>query len=357
MRLTESSPKITKEKFEELKRRLEAREFRPARFLRNNHAQTIIASKLPRRGARLLRESASDTEARLFRVAEGVQILAHCRWQKNRGERPTAILQHGLEGSSASLYMLGTASKLFRAGFNTVRLNMRNCGGTEHLTPTLYHSGMSNDVRAVLEELIREDKLPEFYLAGYSMGGNIILKLAGEYADAAPPELKGVAAVSPACDLAAAADEIERRSNIIYQTNFVYCLKQRVRRKQKLFPEIYDLNSLKHVRTVREFDDALTAPHNNFKDAADYYAQCSAAPLIPRIAVPTLIIHAQDDPFIPFAPLLDAQIAANLNLILLAPARGGHVAFISDRSAVKDGEDRFWAENRIVEFFRELSER
>ncbi|MCA1592459.1 MAG: alpha/beta fold hydrolase [Acidobacteria bacterium] len=330
---------------------LESKPFRPHPLFRNSHAQTLIAYKWPRR--RRLREESRVYEPRLFEVEPNVRLLAHCRWQDARHTRPTVVLVHGLEGSTASVYMMGTAQKAFQAGFNVVSLNMRNCGGTEHLAHTLYHSGMSGDVHAVVGELVERDGLASVFVAGFSMGGNIVLKFAGEFGPDAPRQLQGVCAVSPSLDLSACADAIERRTNRLYQRAFVHSLRQRIRGKQKLHPDIYDTSRLHTVRTVRDFDNLYTAVHGGFKDAADYYERVSALRFIPRISVPTLIIHAQDDPIIPFSSFRDPAIAANPHVVLLASRHGGHVGFVADSS---DGEDRFWAENRIVEFFRLISD-
>lgn len=328
---------------------LRSKEFQPLAPFRNGHAQTLAAYAWPRR-RHLLRDLRRDEE-RLFEVGPGIKLLAHCRWQESRRSAPTVLLVHGLEGSSSSSYVLGTAHKAFRAGFNVVRLNVRNCGGTEHLTSTLYHSGLSEDIRGVVEELIAHDGLPEIFLAGFSMGGNLVLKLAGEFAAHPPRELRGVCAVSPSLDLSACADAIERGMNRLYQWNFMRSLRSRIRRKQRLFPDIYDTAHLRRVRTLRQFDDRYTAVHAGFKDAADYYARASALPVVPQISVPTLVIHAQDDPFIPFHSFRAPAIGDNPYVILLAPRHGGHVGFLNEKT---QGEDRHWAENRIVEFFRLL---
>ncbi|HYN86438.1 MAG TPA: alpha/beta fold hydrolase [Pyrinomonadaceae bacterium] len=331
--------------------RLQSKPFTPHPLWRGAHAQTIRAAvRWPRR-IRMLREYL-DAERRLFEVEPGVRLLAHCRWQPRREESPTLLLVHGLEGSATAVYMLGTARTAFRAGFNFVRLNVRNCGGTEHLTPTLYHSGMSDDLRRVIHELVERDGLKSLFLAGFSMGGNLALKLTGELGEEAPEELKGVAAVSPSLDLAACAEAIERRENRLYQWSFVRSLRRHVKRKNRLFPDIYDARDVRRVRTIREYDELYTARHGGFRDAADYYERCSALKFIGRIGVPTLIIHAQDDPFVPFGSFRHPDVASNPNILLLAPERGGHVAFL----AGERGEERYWAENRVVDFFRLLAD-
>jgi len=322
-----------------------AKPFKPHPLFTNGHSQTLAGYAWPRRS--LLRTHHQLDEERLFEVEPGVRVLAHCRWQSNRAEQPTVVLWHGIEGSSASIYMVGTGEKAFRAGFNVVRINLRNCGGTEHLTPTLYHGGLTEDLRVVVAELIALDRLSRIFLVGFSLGGNMVLKLAGEYGDSAPKEVSGVCTVSPSVDLNASADLISERRNWIYHRNFVTRLQRRISFKSKLYPDLYDAGDLSFAQTLREFDDRFTAPAFGFAGVDDYYTRASALPFMAQIRIPTLIIHAQDDPFIPFAPLRNPSVAANPYLLLIAPERGGHVAFISSQI---NHEDRFWAENRVVEF-------
>ena len=315
------------------------------------HAQTIVSSKhFPRR--RAFREESALYESRLFEVEPGTSVLLKCRWQEGRRAAPTLLLLHGLEGSTDSLYVLGTAQKAFRLGFNVVGMNMRNCGGTEHLAATLYHSGMTDDIRRViLEELAGREGLSEIFLTGFSMSGNMVLRLAGDYGAEAPTALKGVAAVSPSIDLDSCAAALERRGNALYRWSFVKHLRERVRRKGRLQPGIYDTQALRRVRTIREFDERITAPHGGYRDASDYYARTSSRRVIKDIRVPTLIIHSADDPLIPVEPFFDEAIVNNPDVLLVITRRGGHVGFLSDRVYA---EDRHWAENRLVEFFNML---
>jgi len=320
--------------------------FEPHPLLRNPHLMTIAAAFWPRRFPWL-----PQATERLFEVEPGTRILARGHWQAAPHRHPTVVLVHGLEGSSESLYMLGIAEKAFVAGFNAVRLNQRNCGGTERLTPTLYNSGLSGDYRAVLFELVEREALPEVFFVGYSMGGNLVLKMAGELAGQAPPQLRGVCAVNPGLDLAACADAVALRQNFIYEWNFLTGLKQRLRRKAQLFPGGYPLDGLGRVRTLREFDDAITAPAFGFRNADDYYCRSSALRVVGAIRVPTLVLAAQDDPFVPFTSFCDPVITANPHITFVAPPKGGHCAFISRFG----GEERFWAETRVAEFCREHS--
>ena len=181
----------------------------------------------------------------------------------------------------------------------------------------------------------------------------MVLKLAGEDADSIPGELSGFCAVSPAIDLSSCAEAIRYRSNWVYEQMFLRSLRRRLRLKHELYPERYDTSDLHLVRTIRDFDERYTSHDGGFRDADDYYTRASALPLIKRITRPTLIIHAQDDPFIPFAPFRHSSILDNTNVVLLAPEHGGHVGFVADHL---NQPDRFWAENQIVEFCQHLDQ-
>jgi uncharacterized protein len=319
--------------------------FEPHPMLRNPHAQTLASTFWLRRFPRL-----PPSTLREFETEPGTRILGECHWQPSPQECPTLALVHGLEGSSSSGYMLGLAERAFAAGWNAVRLNQRNCGGTERLTPTLYNSGLSGDYRAVLFELTERDSLPEIFFAGYSMGGNLVMKMAGELAASPPRQLRGIAAVSPSIDLAKCADALSKPGNQIYQRHFVRNLKARMRRKAELFPGKFDLERMADVRTVRDFDDVITAKYCGFRDASDYYERSSALRVVADIHVPTLILTAQDDPFIPFTSFSDPELKGNSQITVIAPAHGGHCAFI----ARENGGARFWAEASVMEFFKGL---
>lgn len=338
----------------EIARAFRAKPFRPHALLRGGHAQTLAAALRVTR-LKLLREERGLYESRLVEVEPDARVLLKCRWQKERLKAPTLLLLHGLEGSSESLYVVGASQKAYRAGFNVVRMNMRNCGGTEHLTRTLYHSGMTGDIQRVLvEELAGRERLARVYVVGFSMSGNMVLKLAGDYGRDFPPALAGVAAVSPSVDIGACADAVGRRANVVYRLSFMRSLRRRVRSKHRLHPELFDTRGLWRVRNIRQFDERYTAPHGGYAGAADYYERASSLRVIPRIEVPTLIIHSADDPLIPAAPFLDPSTAANPNVLLVVTRGGGHVGFIA---AASEREDRRWAENRVVEFCRMLDER
>ena len=301
---------------------------------------------------------------RYFEVEPGIRLLAHCHWQAGDGvasgewpaasEKPAIVIVHGLEGSSDSRYVLGTAEKAWVAGFHVLRMNQRNCGGTEALAPTLYNSGLSSDYRAVVRELAERDGLQEIFLAGFSMGGNLVLKAAGEFGrDAsAPAAFRGVATVCPALDLAACADAIHEPRNAFYERYFVRNLIRRYRKKVEIFPQHFALNGVGSVRSIREFDDVITAPLCGYGTAANYYHRASAMHLLGSIAVPALIITAQDDSLVPYRSVHRPELLANPRITLLAPEHGGHCAFISRHGGrdSSDRDERFWAECRLVEF-------
>ncbi len=316
--------------------------FEPRATLRDGHRMTLYSWGNPRYFPRLPRPT-----HRVFEVAARTRVAAACHWQPSPWEHPTLIALHGLNGSSDAHYMRGIAAKAFARGMNVVRLNQRNCGNTEHLAEGLFHSGLTTDAARVIDELIEVDAVRSIAVAGYSLGGNLALKLAGEYGSHAPAALSAVAAVSPIIEISECTRALERPENWMYQWNFVRDLKRRMRRKERHHPGLFDLTRLHAVKTVREFDDAFTAPYFGFRSAEDYYHRASAMRIIDRIAVPTLIITAEDDPFVPSQPFRDPKVTSNPHIDLRISRHGGHCGFVGPRSGEDDG---YWAERQIVEF-------
>ena len=316
------------------------RQFRPRRFLRGGHVQTLASFFLPRRF------HLPPAEERLVEVEPGIRVLCHCHWQPERRSATTILIIHGLEGSSDSQYMLGIAEKGLAAGMNVVRMNQRTCGGTDHLAPTLYHSGRSSDVVTVVKHLIEKDGIERFALCGFSMGGNLVLKAAGEWGTAAPEQLVAVVAVCPAADLAASADALHHPSNRIYEQYFLWKLKSRMRAKARCFPGQYDLSRLNGLKSLRDFDDKVTAFYCGFDGASDYYTRSAAANVIDKISVPTMILLAANDPFIRLLPETRAKITANPNITFIETEDGGHCSYVGE--AVDD--DGHYAERMVVEF-------
>ncbi len=244
--------------------------------------------------------------------------------------------------------MKGIAAHAWAAGMNVVRMNMRNCGGTDALTPALYHSGRSADVGAVVRHFTERFALERVALVGYSMGGNLVLKLAGEWGARAPAPLVAVATVCAVIDLAAGADALHEPANRIYEWKFLRGLMRRLRHKAALFPGIYQLDGVGPVRSIREFDQKIVARYCDYRDADDYYYRAASARVVDRIAVPTLILLAQDDPFIRLFPETRARLLANPRIDFVETGQGGHCAFLSRRSA--DGVH--WAETTVVRYLQ-----
>jgi predicted alpha/beta-fold hydrolase len=330
--------------------------FLPRPWLTNPHLQTILGNFLSRPNSlpRAVQQLVEVSPPRASQIS--TQVLCECHWQPlpDRPSRPTAIILHGLEGSSRSQYVIGNADKLWRAGCNVIRMNMRNCGGRNfgdmaRLSSTLYHSGLSSDVDHVLRHFIETEHLQSVALIGYSMGGNLVLKLAGDLGVDAPPQLHSVIAVSPAVDLAESADALHEPQNRFYERRFLRALLKRFRRKAMLFPRAFDPQRAANITSLREFDDRITALYSGFRSADDYYFRAAAARVLDRIAIPTLIIHASDDPFIRFTPDTRAAIAFNPHIMLLETEHGGHCAFLAtpDRGTHNDG---YWAEHTALRF-------
>ena len=330
----------------------EAKRFRPRPWLLNGHVQTIAGNFLPR--VNVLPPATPELVEVVPATASEIasQVLCHCHWQPDPAQRLTVIVLHGLEGSSDSQYVVGNANKMWCAGFNVVRMNMRNCGGTEALSPTLYHSGLSGDVGAVLSTMGRQHGLGRFALCGYSMGGNLVLKLVGELGDS-EPRLKAVTAVSPALDLAESAEALHRPVNFFYERRFLKNLSERYQRKAKLFPGRYDPSRTVGLRSLVEFDDRITAFYAGFAGAADYYYRAAAARVLEKITVPTLILHALDDPFVRLTPASRTKIQVNPNITLVEPEHGGHCAFLA-KAVPSESDDGYWAETTLLRFLESI---
>lgn len=316
--------------------------FRARWWLRGGHVQTIASFLLARR------IHLPAAEERLVEVAPGIKVRCWCRWQADRARALTLIVVHGLEGSTESQYMLGVAGNGLAAGMNVVLMNQRNCGGMDHCAPTLYNSSLSGDVAAVARHVVENDGVSRFALIGFSMGGNLVLKLAGEWGNDGPPQFKAVAAVCPAMDLAASADALHEPANRLYEYYFLMQLFRRLRAKARYFPGQFDLSRLRGISSLRLFDDRITAYYCGFAGADDYYARAAAANVVNRVTVPALIIHAANDPFIRMRPETRERILRNPHITYIETADGGHCAFLGEPDG--NGYDGHWAEREVVRF-------
>ena len=322
-------------------------EFRPRRGMHNGDLQTLLANFLSRQAELPAPES---TIVKVDATSQS-RVLCHCNWQPEsiRSRCMTLLLLHGLEGSSQSQYMLGNADKAWRAGWNVIRMNMRNCGGTEMLSSTLYHSGLSGDVLAVAQFFRARFQLTAMAWVGYSMGGNMVLKAAGEYGADAPHWLRAVVGVSPVMDLQPSADALHDPRNRIYEWNFLRNMLRRYRRKAMLFPDRFSLTNCKRVHSIRTYDEYIVAPNCGFLGADDYYDRVAAARVIDRIAVPALILHSLDDPFIRILPETREKIRGNRHIAFVETARGGHCGFLTSATETDDG---YWAESTLHGFIQ-----
>ena len=292
-----------------------------------------------------LDERRRPTQSRLFRTEADTQVLARLNLQPREARpeaRPTVVAVHGLTACDRAPYMLSSGRAALEAGFDLVRLNVRNCGGTEHLTPTLYHSGLTIDLRRVVDQLAPRP----LFLLGFSMGGNMALKLAGEWGANPPEHVRAVCAVSAPVRLDVCSRHIGKPRNRIYERRFLRQLRATMARKSRVMPELYPAADFSGVDSIWKFDDKFTAPSFGFRDASDYYDRCSAAGFLHRIRVPAVLIQAEDDPFIPFDAFRCRAFAANPWIRLLAEPHGGHVAFLARKGA------RFWAQAQAVRFFQ-----
>jgi len=266
-----------------------------------------------------------------------VEVLV--RTQRPPGEpRGQVLLVHGLEGSSETGYMRGMSHAALEAGFVTHRLNLRTCGGTEHLSRTLYHSGLTADVRVIVEDLAGQGPAP-LWLVGFSLGANVVLKFAGELGQEAAGQIAGVCAVSTPLDLSACAHRIHQPDNWIYERRFLRQMRARL-----LATGRYRAADFAGIRSLIDLDNRITAPAFGFRDAEHYYATQSSNQYLERIRVPALLIHARDDTFIPFSVYDHPAISRNPRLGLLATDHGGHLGFISR------GRPRLWLDGTVVEW-------
>ena len=317
-------------------------EFVASRWMRGGHRMTL-ASLLPRKH----RGAGAALERRLVRVDAETQVVAV--YQSAPGATATILFVHGLTGCSESAYMIGAASNALAVGLHTVRLNIRNCGGTEHLTPTLYRANLTADIEAVARAL-RAEGHGSIVVVGWSLGGNMALRLAAELGEQDDDLIAGIVTVSPAIDLPRCANAIDAPGSWFYRRYFLRELRRKMRRKASLFPGRFDVARLRGIETMREFDDRFTAPDGGYVSAADYYSRASALPVLESIRIPVCILASRDDPLVPFTSFDDPRVQDHPHIRLVATDHGGHCGFF----AAKRGLDasRWWAEHRVVDAAR-----
>ena len=314
-------------------------EFDP--LVRNPHALTILGNYWPRK---IDRERFPATRVE-YRIDDCTRIVVF----QHRPEGPSRgdiVFLHGLEGSSEAGYVQSFGQAALLKGFTVHRTNLRTCGGTEDLCETMYHSGLTSDTQEISYRIRSQSETPLF-LVGFSLGGNVALKLAGELGET--DLISGVVAVSTPIDLAACVRTLDRKQNFIYANRFLGRLRARVRRKSNLAPHLYSKEGVDEVSSIWEFDDRFTAPLFGFGTAANYYRTQSAAQFLDAIRIPSLVITSKDDPLVPFAVYKHTAFSTNPALSLIAPEHGGHLGFLSRR------KPRFWVDRVAMDWIDRVS--
>ncbi|WP_419787413.1 YheT family hydrolase [Pseudodesulfovibrio sp.] len=263
--------------------------------------------------------------------------------------RKLVVISHGLEGDARRKYVLGMSRAATRLGYDAVCWNQRSCGGEPNLLPRSYHSGETGDLHTIITHSLETGEYDSVVLIGFSMGGNQILKYLGEAPERVPAEVAGAAVFSVPCDLGGSERILARPSRRIYVEYFMRGLRTKIREKETQFPDIMPQGLIKGVTTLREFDNRYTAPYHGFADAADYYARASSLPVLYGIRVPTLLVNAQNDPFLTPSCFPEEVARRNPNLYLEMPRFGGHVGFVA-----RGKDNVYWSEQRAGAFLEEM---
>jgi predicted alpha/beta-fold hydrolase len=312
--------------------RVFAEPFQPPAWLRGPHVQTIAAALLPR---------AAVPAGTSWFVRTDPGTYVRCRTDRpTDASGTTLVVVHGLGGSSESGHAVDLVRPALARGIEVVRMNMRNCGGTEHLTPTLYHSNQQQDLRAVVERLIEKRRARRIVLAGYSVGGNLVLNALAAWGSRAPAELARAIVLCPAIDVGACVRRVDETSFLPYRKYFVGLLRRFYERKAALYPDRFDRRRLSKVRTLRDFDTVATAPDSGFADVDAFHSWVSSASRLGLVRVPTIVVHAADDPIVTVSAGTRRAIEANDVMAFTEIERGGHCGFV-------DGARRWMAE-RVV---------
>ena len=315
--------------------------FRPPSWLVGGHRQTLVGYLLRRSLRWPLPPSDLPVDA-----GAGIRLLLRASWQPGRLEdHPALVIVHGLGGSDASAYAVSLGRLAYAHGWHVLRMNMRGCGDGEALCPLLYDAGLDTDLLAVVDEVAR--RVPRVALAGFSLGGNLALLMGGRRRDALPKALAAIVAASPPVDLSACADALERPENRLYQRYYVGMLRAAYRRRQRGRPDLFPAGLDRGARTIREFDDRVTARFGGYRDVADYYERASAGPWLAAIDRPTLVLTAADDPLIPVESTRAFSLAPGVRCEITAT--GGHLGFVARSRA----PGWFWAAERILQFAEE----
>ena len=314
-------------------------DYRPVPGFKNCHLHTIYPSLFRKvRGVNYTRE----------RIATPDDDFLDLDWLRQDADR-LVLLIHGLEGSSRSKYIPGMAKAFARRGWGSVALNLRGCSGEPNRQLRSYHSGATEDVETVIQHILQKDAYRQIILIGFSLGGNLTLKYLGEQGAALPQQIVGAAAISTPCDLASSSRKLSEGSNVLYLKNFLRCFRKTIQAKMQIMPDKITVQNFHKIKTLKDFDNLYTAPIHGFANAEDYWERCSSKKFLSSIQIPTLLLNAQDDPFLdePSYPVEEA--AAHPYLYFEMPHFGGHVGFIA-----RNSQGEYWHETRVCAFISQL---
>lgn len=313
--------------------------YNPPLFFKNGHLSTIYSG--------LIRKVESIEQIRI-RITLPDSDFLDTDWSYGKSSSTKlVIIIHGLEGSTQRAYIKGSAKLLTQSGFDVCAINLRGCSGTANKLFRSYHSGATEDLQAVIEHVLQLDEYSDIYLHGFSLGGNLLLKYLGEDRKL-PNEIKGAVAISVPCQLADSLHQLLQLKNALYARRFKGNLIEKLKLKQKLFPDNISDTDIDNIKTLKDFDDIYTSRAHGFKDAMDYYTKSSSLQFLENITVPTLIINALNDSFLG-SECYPIEIAKHhKNLYLETPKYGGHVGFYGNNNFT-------YAERRTLEFLENLS--
>lgn len=307
-------------------------------YLPNGHLQTIIPSLFRRVKGLVYRRERITTPDGDFLDLDWITET-----DNTAAADTLIIISHGLEGDSRRGYVKGLAKAFLSQGCQVLAWNFRSCSGEPNKLPHFYHSGTTHDLAQVVAHVVGQQKWRQIILAGFSLGGNLTLKYLGEQGTALPKQLKKAVVFSVPLDLAGSSRKIGLRENRIYERRFLKSLKQKIQHKEKLQPGTLTLQPLEQISTLWEFDDRYTAPLHGFKNAEDYYARCSSIHFLYEIKIPTLILNAQNDPFLSPECYPAALLKEHPYVQFEAPSEGGHVGF-------SQSGELYYSEKRALEF-------
>ncbi len=311
--------------------------YKPLKFLRGRHLETVLPNLL-----RKVKQLEPTLEKINTPDGDFLQLDWYCK-----GSSALAIISHGLEGNSDRPYMKGMAKIFTDNNIDALCWNYRGCGSEMNIKPQLYHSGATTDLDTVVKVAI-DKGYKQIVLIGFSLGGNITLKYVGEQGKNLSSHVKAAITFSVPLDLAAGSRELSKPRNWMYARRFLRNLIKKVRIKHQQFPQVIKLNGLSEIKDLRAFDDIYTGPIHGFAGADDYYFQCSAIRFLEDINIPSLIVNAKNDPFLPTECYPYELIKKCSKIDFETPDHGGHVGFVE-----LNKQGYYWSEKRALAFAKQ----